>query len=200
MITENMFADCGAGITFCAVNPKGEVRLCNQSERIYGNVLNEPMNEIWHKPELSEFRDLGWVEKPCLGCAILSDCMCGCKVDANHSETFCIDYAVRENGSFCEPKPLIHDREDSGIPHELRRFKLNKYARLNSQHKKKYLVTQYQTIILDDIALSMMQQILSGVVCEEDLIIMNVEFVDEDEVRKFVSVLDQVKAIDIIKE
>jgi hypothetical protein len=29
---------------------------------------------------------------------------------------------------------------------------------------------------------------------------MNAEFVDEDEVRKFVSVLDQVKAIDIIKE
>lgn len=82
----------------------------------------------------------------------------------------------------------------------MRRFKLNKYARLNSQHKEKYLVTQYQTIILDDIALSMMQQILSGVVCEEFLISMNAEFVDEDEVRKFVSILDQVKAIDIIKE
>jgi AdoMet-dependent heme synthase len=199
LIAENMFADCGAGITFCAVNPKGEVRLCNQSERVYGNVLSEPINEIWHKPELSEFRDLGWVEKPCLGCVVLSECMCGCKVDANHSETFCIDYAVRENGSFCEPKPLTHNQEGSNIPHELRRFRLNKYARLNSHHKEKYLVTQYQTIILDDTALSMMQQILSGATDEKALIGMNAEFVDEDEVRKFVSVLDQVKVIDIIK-
>ena len=200
LIAENMFADCGAGITFCAVNPKGEVRLCNQSEQIYGNVLSEPISEIWHKPELSEFRNLGWVEKPCLGCAVLSDCMCGCKVDANHSETFCIDYAVRENGQFCEPKTSIHEQAVLNFPHELRRFKLNKYTRLNSQHKEKYLITQYQTITLDDLAISMMQQILSGVSCEKTLISMNAECIDEDEVRKFVSILDQVKAIDIAKE
>jgi radical SAM protein with 4Fe4S-binding SPASM domain len=200
LISENMFADCGAGITFCAVNPKGEVRLCNQSERVYGNVLDEPINEIWHKPELSEFRDLGWVEKPCLNCSVLSDCMCGCKVDANHSEAFSIDYAVRENGCFCEPESLTNNQENLNIPPDLRRFKLNKYTRINTKYKEKYLVTQYQTIILDEIALSMMHQILSGVTDEEAMISLNAEFVDKYEVRKFVSVLDQVNAIDIDKE
>lgn len=200
LVAENMFADCGAGITFCAINPKGEVRLCNQSERIYGNVLNEPMNEIWHKPELSEFRDLGWVEKPCLGCAILPDCMCGCKVDANHSDTFCIDYAVRENNHLCKPETLAYNQAVTCFPQVLRRFKPNKYTRLNVQHEEKYLVTRYQTIVLDEIALSMIQQILSGETSEESLIHINADLVDEDEVRKFVSVLEQVKAIDIAKE
>ena len=200
LITENMFADCGAGITFCAINPKGEVRLCNQSERIYGNILSESMDEIWHKPELSEFRDLKWVEKPCNGCAVLSECMCGCKVDANHSKTFCIDYAVRENGHLCEPKKQIPEQPLVEIPHKLRCFNPNKYLRLNSQHKENYLVTRYQTIQLNDAASIMIQQILSGETSEKSLIALNAESIDENEVRRFVSVLDHVKAIDIAKE
>ena len=196
LITENMSADCGAGITFCAVNPKGEVRLCNQSERIYGNVLHEPINEIWHKSELSEFRDLGWVEKPCLGCGVLSDCMCGCKVDVNHSDKFCIDYAVRESGCFCKPESLRGRETAPIIPAELRHFRLNRYARLNSQYEEKYLITRYQTILLDDVAFSLMRQIFFGTSSEKALIDANAEFVDEDEVRKFISILIQVKAID----
>jgi len=200
LITENMSADCGAGITFCAINPKGEVRLCNQSERIYGNVLNEPMEKIWHKPELSEFRDLGWVEKPCAGCAILSECLCGCKVDANHSETFCIDYAVRENGQIYKPRNQIQKQMPIEIPPELRYFKPNRYTRLNSRHKETYLITRYQTIELNDAASIMVQQILSGETGEKSLIARNAESIDEDEVRRFVSILNQVKAIDIEKE
>lgn len=200
LITENMFAGCGAGITFCAINPKGEVRLCNQSERIYGNILSESMEKIWRKPELSEFRDLKWIEKPCTGCAILPECMCGCKVDANHSETFCIDYAVRENGQVYKPKNQIPDQTSIATPQELRYFKPNKYLRLNSQHKENYLITQYQTIQLDDDVLKMVQQILSGKTSEKSLITLNAESIDEDEVRQFVSILDHVRAIDINKE
>jgi len=200
LIIENMFADCGAGITFCAISPKGEVRLCNQSERIYGNVLSEPIGDIWNKPELSEFRDLKWVEKPCAGCTVLSECMCGCKVDANHSKTFCIDYAVRENDHLCKPKNPIPDQTLVEIPHELRCFRPNKYLRLNSQHKEDYLITRYQTIELDEVATTMIQQILSGETSEKSLIATNAESVDEDEVRRFVSILDKVRAIDIAKK
>ena len=200
LITENMSADCGAGITFCAINPKGEVRLCNQSERIYGNVLNEPMEKIWHKPKLSEFRDLRWVEKPCDGCAVLSECLCGCKVDVNHSKTFCIDYAVRENGQVYKPQRQIQNQMPIEIPPKLRHFKPNRYTRLNSRHKEDYLITRYQTIQLNDAASTMVQQILSGETNEKSLIAKNAESIDEDEVRRFVSVLDQVKAIDVEKE
>ncbi|OQA39664.1 MAG: Antilisterial bacteriocin subtilosin biosynthesis protein AlbA [Parcubacteria group bacterium ADurb.Bin316] len=201
LLTENMYADCGAGITFCAVNPHGQVRLCNQSERIYGNILNERMEAIWHKPELAEFRDLAWVEKPCTGCAVLADCMCGCKVDANHSSTFCIDYAVRENGRFCEPNALAQKQNATpAIPNELRHFRANRYARLNTQFKEKYLITRYQTIILDENSVSLMKLILSGETEEKSLIDMFVDSVDASEVRRFVSILEQVEAIDIVKE
>ncbi len=200
LITENMSADCGAGITFCAINPKGEVRLCNQSECIYGNVLNEPIEKIWRKPRLSEFRDLRWVEKPCIECAVLPECLCGCKVDANHSETFCIDYAVRENGQIYEPQSQIQKQMPIEIPPELRHFKPNRYTHLNSHHKEDYLITRYQTIQLNDAASIMVQQILSGETSEKSLIARNAESIDEDEVRRFVSILDQVKAINIEKE
>jgi radical SAM protein with 4Fe4S-binding SPASM domain len=200
LIAENMSADCGAGITFCAVNPKGEIRLCNQSERIYGNVLNESMEKIWHKPELSEFRDLKWVEKPCTGCTVLSECLCGCKVDVNRSKTFCIDYAVRENGRFCEPKNQIPEQPIVEVPHELRYFKPNKYMRLNSQHKESYLITRYQTIELNEAATIMIRQILSGETSEKSLITINAEFIDEDEVRQFISILNQAEAINIINK
>lgn len=199
LISENMFANCEAGITFCAISPKGNVRVCNQSERVYGNVLNEPLEKIWHNPTFSEFRNLDWIEKPCSGCAVLSECMCGCKVDVNHSETFCIDYAIRENGQLCEPKKQIPDQMFTETHHELRCFKPNKFMRLNLQHKEKYLITQFQTIELDGIASSMAQQILSGETSEKSLIAMNAEYIDGDEVRRFISTMDHVGAINIAK-
>lgn len=200
LVSENMFADCGAGITFCAVNPNGNVRLCNQSELVYGNVLNEPIGDIWHKPELSEFRDLGWVDTPCLNCKVLSNCMCGCKVDANQSDSFCIDYAVRENKQLCNPVLCRADHDSIKIPPIFRHFTLNRYTKINVKYDEKYLVTRYQTIILDDIALLLMQQIASGEGSEKSLIHINNDVVDAVEVRRFVSILAKVKAIDLIGE
>lgn len=200
LVSENMSADCGAGITFCAVNPKGEVRACNQSERVYGNILQNSLGEIWHTPELSEFRDLKWIEKPCNDCSALYECMCGCKVDANCSDTFCVDYAVRNKDRLCDPS-LVTAKENSKIliPSEFRSFQLNKYTRLNMHHSEKYLVTRYQTILLNELALSMLLQIKSGASTEEALIHLNYDCADEYEVRKFISILKSVSAIDEIR-
>ncbi|MBD3225446.1 MAG: radical SAM protein [Caldithrix sp.] len=201
LLNENMSADCGAGVTFCAINPKGDLRLCNQSEIYYGNVLEERIEDIWHKSELGEFRNLSWVEKPCSDCFVLSECMCGCKVDASKSDSFCIDYAVRENGRFCEPEEM-HPGEEAGyvFPEEFRRFKLNRYARLNTFHQEKYLVTRYQTILLDDLATSLAKQIFSRTTDEEVLVKENFAEVDIKEVRKFVSTLGQVGVIDFVED
>lgn len=201
LLKDNMFADCGAGVTFCAINPKGNLRLCNQSEIFYGNVLDEKIEDIWHKPKLGEFRDLSWVEKPCIDCSILLDCMCGCKVDASKSDSFCIDYAVRENGRFCEPQVALLQQETIiPFPEKFRQFTLSRYARFNLHHSEKYLVTRYQTILLDELATIMMEQIFSGVSDEEILVEINTADVDLEEVRIFVSTLEQVNAIDILEE
>ena len=200
LVSENMFANCEAGITFCAISPKGDVRVCNQSDRVYGNVLNDPLEKIWHNPGLLEFRSFGWAANPCSGCDVLSECMCGCKVDANHSEEFSIDYAIRENGQLCEPKNHIPDQLFSEITEELRFFKSNKYMRLNCHYKENYLITRYQTIELDEVASIIIQQILSGETSEKKIIFLNGESVDENEIRQLISVLEHVGAIDIIKE
>jgi len=199
IISENMSADCGAGITFCAINPNGDLRLCNQSERIYGNILSEKISTIWHKPELSEFRNLKWIEKPCLECNVLSECLCGCKVDANYSKTFCVDYAVREGNALCKVQGLPQEQISFSAPAKLRSFSMNRYTRLNTRHVEKYLVTQYQTIALDETAVIMMRQIISGVADENLLISINSQNVDMEEVRRFVSILEHVNAINVVR-
>jgi len=201
LLTENMSADCGAGVTFCAISPKGELRVCNQSELVYGNVLNEKIEKIWHKSELDEFRNLEWIERPCTNCSVLLDCMCGCKVDANKSDSFCIDYAVRENGCFCEPEAQLAQKKiETTVPQKFRSFSLNEYTRLNQFHHENYLVTRYQTVLLDNLATTIVEQIISGISNEEVLIKVNAEDVDSEEIRILVSTLEQIKAIDVWEE
>ncbi len=202
MIEQNMTADCGAGITFAAINPKGEVRTCNQSERIYGNVLTEHLGDIWHKPELSEFRSLSWIEKPCVGCKVLAECLCGCKVDANSAQTYSVDYAVRGDNTptVLESENDHSEETDIFIPPQLRFFRLNFYTRVNTAHQEAYLITRYQTIEIDELSLHMLDQIFDGVVSEELLIDLNAERIEIGEIRRFVSLLAKVGAIDIEEE
>jgi radical SAM protein with 4Fe4S-binding SPASM domain len=199
LIPEQMTADCGAGITFAAINPKGDVRTCNQSERVYGNILNEDFEVIWSKPVLSEFRDLGWIEKPCIGCGVLADCLCGCKVDASSAQTYSVDYAVRGNEALTVVGGADTPAQESppGFPLQMRTFCPNSYARINAAHKETYLVTRYQTIEIDTLSILLLGQILGGVTSENEFVAMNAELVEVDELRGFISLLGQVGAIDI---
>lgn len=194
----NMTADCGAGITFAAVNPLGDVRTCNQSEIVYGNVLDQPIEEIWRKPELSQFRDLSWVTEPCRSCSILYQCLCGCKVDTNCSSTYCIDYALREPGVIpCEIcKESLPQETKVAIPRNFRHFEVNPYTRLNLAHNEPYLVTRYQTVELNETAVKLLQDIIRGVLTEQELISQHSDQIDPTEIRRFVSQLLQVGAID----
>lgn len=71
MITENIASNCGVGTYFCAINPRGEFRMCNQSQLFFGNVFKEPIEVIWNKPALDIFRDLSWISEPCKSCKFL---------------------------------------------------------------------------------------------------------------------------------
>jgi radical SAM protein with 4Fe4S-binding SPASM domain len=198
----NMTADCGAGITFAAINPRGDVRTCNQSDIVYGNVLEQPIEEIWRKPELSQFRSLDWVTEPCRSCTILRQCLCGCKVDANCSPTYCIDYALREPGVVpCEVyKEALPHEPDITVPRRLRHFGVNRYTRLNLAHEESYLVTRYQTVQLDETAVILLKDILQGVLTEEELIARYSRNIERAEIRRFISRLFLVGAIDKVGE
>jgi radical SAM protein with 4Fe4S-binding SPASM domain len=200
LVKENMTADCGAGVTFAAVNPKGEVRTCNQSERVYGNILVESMGDIWRKPALDEFRGLTWVEKPCLGCRVLHECLCGCKVDSSSAATYSVDYAVRGNTLFRVPgskRPCPPQGNCPPVQTGNRRFHTNRYTHINAAHRETYLVTRYQTVEIDGLARRMLDQIGNGIASEDNLIALNADEIDAEEVARIVSLFVDVGAIDI---
>jgi len=200
LITENIFANCGAGITFCAVNPDGDVRLCNQSEIVYGNVLKEPIEQIWKKKRLDEFRDLSWVEEPCVSCQFLTDCLCGCKVDSSCSAGYCVDYAVRGRKNLkVISKKIPRLKLSNKYPCQYRVFVSDRYTKLNEFHPEKYLVTRYQTIKVDDIAAEIIKAIITGETSEKLLINRLEDTACEDEVRSFLTKLSAVGAIRFVK-
>ncbi len=206
LIKDNMWADCGAGVTFCSVNPEGGLRICNQSNIIYGNVLKEPIENIWNKREINEFRNLGWVEGLCTDCPFLHYCTCGCKVDLNYCKKYSVDYAVRENkGKLLDLKELkklakIFFNKEKNLEKfskKYRRFFANKYTKLNLKHEENYLVTRYQTITLNNLAVKIIKEIRNGVEFEKDLIDRFQKLAEEKEIRSFVSKLIKIDAIDL---
>ena len=203
LVAENISANCGVGITFAAVDPKGNVRICNQSQIVYGNVLYQPIERIWQSDKIHDFRDLSWVTDPCKSCPVLCDCLCGCKVDCSCSEGYCVDYAIRG-----EKKPLVEvthlpkrGRPDESFPAEFRSFKMDRFAKLNEFHQEKYLVTRYQTIEIDDLALEIARRAVSlGSFCERDLVAEFSYVAEDSEVRKFLSKLVGVGALGITQK
>lgn len=203
MIIEGITSNCGVGTYFCAINPKGEFRMCNQSQLVFGTLPDEPIETIWNKPALDIFRDLSWVSEPCKSCELLLDCTGGCKVDANCSNKFCIDYAVR--GLSKPVAELVakveHRRPADMYPANYWIFRPNRYMKLTTRYPEKFLVTRYQTVKLDEMALEMAQVIQSeAIINEQALAARFAERVEECEARLFVSKMLQVNALDLIGE
>jgi radical SAM protein with 4Fe4S-binding SPASM domain len=69
---------CEAGVSFCAVDEEGNLKLCSATPHILGNILEEDVEKIWQN-SLREFRSLKWVDKKCKTCILFERCFCGCK-------------------------------------------------------------------------------------------------------------------------
>jgi radical SAM protein with 4Fe4S-binding SPASM domain len=198
LLKENLQADCGVGTTFAAIDPLGNVRLCNQSQKVYGNVLNESIEKIWNKKELDEFRGLKWVTKPCNKCPLIYDCACGCKVDTNCPGEFCVDYAVR---GFKKPLNKFQPTNSLIIkyPSEFRRFKVNSYLKINDFHNEDYIVTRYQTTEIDPSTKELIKFILKkDFILEKEFINRFQDRFSKKDLREFLSKLLLIGAIDLI--
>ena len=203
MIIEGITSNCGVGTYFCAINPKGEFRMCNQSQLVFGTLPDEPIEAIWNKPALDIFRDLSWISEPCKSCELLLDCTGGCKVDSNCSNKFCIDYAVRRlSKPVAELMAKVEHRRSADIyPENYRIFRPNRYMKLTTRYPERFLITRYQTVKLDAMALEMAQAIKGeAIVSERELVARFIERVEEHEARLFVSKMLQVNAFDLIGE
>ncbi|MBI5037675.1 MAG: radical SAM protein [Candidatus Kerfeldbacteria bacterium] len=199
LIREGMTANCGVGSTFCAINPSGDVRLCNQSQLVFGNVLLESLEAIWQQRSLDTFRDLSWVEEPCRSCPLLDECVCGCKVDANCSDRFCIDYAVRGlikppiDVSVIQPTATT----EVSFPEAYRQFFVNRYTKILDRHPERFLVTRYQTVTLNDGALEVLRAIIDKrLLTEQSVITYFADEIPEPELRRAISLFIRAGALD----
>jgi radical SAM protein with 4Fe4S-binding SPASM domain len=198
LIEENIYANCGVGITFGAINPEGDFRICNQSLKIYGNVLKETLEKIWNKKELDEFRDLSWVDEPCKNCNLLHECVGGCKVDSNCPEEFCIDCAVRGCKKPINKVKIKIKEPIFEIPKNMRRFMKNKYLKLNDFHKEIYIVTRYQTVEIDKSTKIIIEFILKnkGYILEKEILDKFSEDFEKKDLRELLSKFIYIGAID----
>lgn len=84
LIAEKLAFRCGAGEWFGSVSPSGEFRICNHSIKSYGNIIELPLNKIWHSKSIdSEYRNNKLENTICDGCAMCRQCLGGCRINEN---------------------------------------------------------------------------------------------------------------------
>lgn len=209
LFSEGLISSCGAGTTFCAVNNNGDLRLCNQSNTVYGNVLRERVSDIWKKNTLDSYRDLSWVDEPCLSCPILIDCQCGCRVDANCDKEFCIDYAIRDMDDIVRNniniikghlfkfeadtyfRDLVNDKKKT----KEKKIKLNRYVKCHTYDGQNLLVTQYSTVDIGNYEKEIIDYLLNNNVISEQQLIDKFSDFDKESIKEFICNLEVLGAV-----
>ncbi len=208
LIERGMQAACGAGTWFCAISSSGDLRVCNQSKSVFGNVLYNRMEDIWTSPELDAcFRDLSWVEEPCASCPVLSECGGGCKVDEGcESGEFCIDRIVRglpEETKLKLQKGDLKRFHSLDPPTHYRVLHRSRYLRVIDQYRNLgdlFFKTRYQTVRIGDVEEKVIRLVeaTDGPFDERSLISAFGNAIHVNDLRKFVSVLVKTGAVEAI--
>lgn len=84
-LTPSSSNGCLAGVAYVAIDPWGNVRPCTHSRLICGNLLRQPLDEIWHSTEMERFRKA--IPAACHTCAAFAQCHGGCRAMAMESES-----------------------------------------------------------------------------------------------------------------
>ena len=95
---------CTAGSTFATVDPWGRMRPCNHTDLIAGDLIDQPVERVWHGEIMTHWRSL--LPAGCKTCAAFASCHGGCRAQALLTGTQ--DPLIRE--PLTEALPL-HDAE-----------------------------------------------------------------------------------------
>lgn len=82
-IGENYFfynRSCTAGRINAAISCNGDMRPCTHISKVYGNILNMDIEEIWKK--MSSWREYKNIPYKCMKCDFLYKCFGGCRAQA----------------------------------------------------------------------------------------------------------------------
>jgi len=99
---------CWAGIAYCTIDPWGNLRPCNHSPTIAGNILEEPIEKIWNNEIMNRWRS--FLPEQCNNCSKLEICHGGCRAQAE---------LLRINQDPLIGKPIVKSQISSPITLDL---------------------------------------------------------------------------------
>jgi radical SAM protein with 4Fe4S-binding SPASM domain len=175
-VADDVNFTCGAGTWFGVVDPKGNLRICNQAGANIGNILDNGLEELWNRRThyLQNFRSLEWLEEPCKSCPMAVECMGGCKIDAdcNGERVAHIDYYLRSMAlkpdfkQMASLKRLLYKREEAkaGQKPVPKDYHINGHMRLVENKGGTYLLNQEIGVVKigEDIASIVRKATLEG--------------------------------------
>lgn len=77
---------CSAGVSFCAIDSDGKVKLCPTADFALGDLNTTSFAEIWNSPIMGKFRSLDWLPLKCGVCKEILKCCGACKIDGDVHE------------------------------------------------------------------------------------------------------------------
>lgn len=88
---------CVASYTTVTIGADGNVRPCSHMETSYGNILREPLANIWQK--MDGWREGKFIPKQCRNCPIVANCRGGCRVNT-------LTFGLQNMDLYADPRRL----------------------------------------------------------------------------------------------
>lgn len=127
---------CAAGRSTLTISPEGDVRPCSHSDKVYGNILEKELRNIFDK--MDDWRGKKFVPPECEECTEIDKCRGGCRICAE---------AIYEDIS--KPNPYMGNPIKTILPFPTKkRVSLEKRIFLRPgkyryrEHKDKYTIYQ----------------------------------------------------------
>jgi len=83
----NRSRGCVAGKAYCTIDPWGNMRPCNHSPTIVGNLFEQSLETLWHSEIMEQWRSL--TPSECRVCPDTAVCGGGCKALAELHDEYC---------------------------------------------------------------------------------------------------------------
>ncbi len=86
LISEGLKFSCGAGEWHFVIAPNGDVKICNQSNKVFGSLLKEDFARIKERIDkvISKvYSEFSYLPQACRNCEFLLECKGGCRIGYN---------------------------------------------------------------------------------------------------------------------
>jgi len=205
LIKEGLARSCGAGISYCVIDPYGNLRICNQSTHVYGNILKTPLKKIWNSKKLDDFRSMEWLTPTCKKCKFALECRGGCKVDATTGKNYYTDtYArnLKKTPSFTKVGRETQKIKDYNINLiKNSDFRLSRFVKIKKEKNSTIIVTQWNVFKLNELGEFILELIRKGIINGLEIAskAKKSKNIDEKSVYRFLGLLCDISILEKVK-